>query len=218
MYRCVATSVEGFVQQLAVGYVAHGHWFYVHGEIPAVKDAAAVDQKLIERYGVDTSRAERCRRRAAGFASVQYIRYEREFVLVATHGQHRYFDDESGAIRDCRRVPIKFHGYSIAHRGGHASVRIEQDEFRRLKAYFTDIAVHRRASALEAELATIPFARFAPVRQQIISLWRTVNRLRKERGFELLPFDSLSLKRRIVSPFEPQEGREAASVALHPES
>ena len=32
-YRCVATSVAGFVQQLAVAYVANGYWFDVTGRV-----------------------------------------------------------------------------------------------------------------------------------------------------------------------------------------
>ena len=34
-YRCVATSAVGFLQQLAVAYVANGYWFYVTGRVPA---------------------------------------------------------------------------------------------------------------------------------------------------------------------------------------
>jgi hypothetical protein len=37
MYRCEATSVAGFVQQLAVAYVRNGYWFYVQGTIPKRK-------------------------------------------------------------------------------------------------------------------------------------------------------------------------------------
>ena len=33
-YRCVATSVAGFVQQLVSCYLPHGYWFYVSGIIP----------------------------------------------------------------------------------------------------------------------------------------------------------------------------------------
>ena len=42
-YRCEATTLEGFVQQLAVGYVSRGYWFYVTGFIPAGKDPHDVD-------------------------------------------------------------------------------------------------------------------------------------------------------------------------------
>jgi hypothetical protein len=48
-YRAVATSVEGFVQQIACCYLRHGYWFYVTGRIPRGKDAEIVDAKLIER-------------------------------------------------------------------------------------------------------------------------------------------------------------------------
>jgi hypothetical protein len=49
--RCVATSVAGFVQQLAVGYVTHRYYFYITGRIPDHKDPAATDRKLVARYG-----------------------------------------------------------------------------------------------------------------------------------------------------------------------
>ena len=49
MYRYRAKIIEGFVQQLAVGYVTHGYWFYVSGWIPQGKDPEKTDAKLIER-------------------------------------------------------------------------------------------------------------------------------------------------------------------------
>ena len=61
-YRCVTTSVEGFVQQVAVQYLRHAYWFYVAGKIPDGKDPAAVDVKLIKKYGIDVSRWDRARR------------------------------------------------------------------------------------------------------------------------------------------------------------
>jgi hypothetical protein len=66
-YRCEATSVEGFVQQVAVQYLRHGYWFYVAGSVPASKDAGAVDRKLIARYGIAVSSKERTRRKRPGW-------------------------------------------------------------------------------------------------------------------------------------------------------
>ena len=37
-YRSEATSVEGFVQQIACCYLRHGYWFYVTGVVPERKD------------------------------------------------------------------------------------------------------------------------------------------------------------------------------------
>ena len=144
-YRCVATSVEGFVQQLAVAYVTHGYWFYVMGQVPEDKNPAAVDRKLVERYGIAISKWVRARRKRQGLANMQYLRYERSFVLLATRGRHEFFQREQGAIRDIRRVPIKFAGYSISCRKGrdgrwHASVRIRAEEYKNLKAYLVNLA------------------------------------------------------------------------------
>jgi hypothetical protein len=174
MYRCVCDSVEGFVQQLAVGYVARGFYFYTTGNIKPSKDPAAVDAKLIDRYGIDVSKWQRARRKRAGIANLQYVRHDRFFVLLATHGDHPFFADEP--FRDIREAPIKFHGYSIGCGKGydgrwHASVRIHAAEYRSLKAYFLDLAVHRSAECLAGEFQRVPFAPFARVRRQMLNIF-----------------------------------------------
>jgi hypothetical protein len=145
VYRCVATSLPGLIQQLAVAYVARGYWFYVKGRIPVDKDPETVDRKLIEKYGIDVSKWERSRRKKAGLANLHYLRLGRMFVLIATHGKHTFFDEEALAIRDIRRVPFKHGGYVITHRNGHASVRIDRETYKRLKAYLIDLAPRRSA-------------------------------------------------------------------------
>src|SRR5690349_19604039 len=95
-YRCEATSPEGFVQQLAVSYLRNGYWFYVRGEVPAGKDARAVDEKLLTRYAIAVSKWTRFRAKDRGEARLQYLRYLSTFVLLATHGEHHFFEDEKG--------------------------------------------------------------------------------------------------------------------------
>jgi len=95
--RYVVTSLEGFVQQVATCLLRHGYWFYVMGYVPSGKDPERVYEKLEERYGLDVSKWARARRKRAGFASVQYLRYERTFVLFATKGKHEFFAKESEA-------------------------------------------------------------------------------------------------------------------------
>ena len=75
-YRCVTTSVEGFVQQVAVQYLRHGYWFYVAGQIPVGKEPATVDTKLIKNYGIDVSRWERARRKRHGLANMLHESYD----------------------------------------------------------------------------------------------------------------------------------------------
>src|SRR6187399_954067 len=66
-YRCSATSVQGFIQQLAVGYIARGYYFYVVGRVPEGRDPQRLDEKLIAKYDVSASKGKRARRKALGF-------------------------------------------------------------------------------------------------------------------------------------------------------
>jgi hypothetical protein len=204
MYRYISSTATGFVQQLAVGYVQHGHHFYVAGNIPERKEPAKVDAKLIRQYGIDVSKWTRARRKKLGRASVQYIRCGRFFVLIATHGQHAFFEQE--AVKDIREEPIRFAGYSIGYKRGcdrrwHASVRIAPDEFLRLRNYLVGLAVHRSVEKLFAEFRRIPFEPYAPVRRQLLNMLGAVNQARREAGFEPVPVSALRLRRRIVKPF-----------------
>ncbi len=210
-YRCVATSVAGFVQQLAVAYVARGYWFYVPGKIPEGKDPARTDAKIIAQYGLDMSRWTRARRKRVGQASVQYLRHGHFHVILATHGEHPFFAAEGKQIRDVRRCPLHFRGYVIGCRNGrdgrrHASVRIERERFQQMKAHFEEVAVHRRGEDLYRELRGLPFEPYAPVRDQMRILLRAVNRRRKAAGLDPVPPTALRLRRRSRRAFADQVG------------
>jgi hypothetical protein len=199
-YLCEATSVSGFIQQLAVSYVGRGYIFYALGQVPEGKDPRLVDRKLTEKYGVERSKASRARRKSLGFANVQYLRFRETFVLLATPGKHEFFLEER-QVRDAREVPIKFYGYAVSYRNGHVHVRIEQTQFLELKSYLASIAVNRKREALEQALAALPFEPYAPVRSQLCSILRAVNERRKCAGLEPLPASCLRTRRRIVQPF-----------------
>lgn len=218
-YRCVATSVAGFVQQLVSCYLPHGYWFYVSGIIPPGKAPGITDEKLLAKYGIGVSRTSRARRKAVGIANVHYLRYQRRFLLLATHGFHPFYDEEAQSIRDVRRIPIKFEGYSISvARGGYVHtpkegnpavrdqkwrvrVQIEAELYKGMRAYFEDIAVHRMPGQLAAELANLPFEPYAPVRQQLLNVVRYINRRREIAGLDPIGFSVLRYRRRIVRPF-----------------
>jgi hypothetical protein len=204
MYRCVAYSVEGFVQQLAVAYISRGYWFYVTGRMPDHKEPSSVDRKLIERYDIAASKWQRARRKRGGTANLQYLRYDRFFVILATHGAQRFFQVEP--FRDVREDPIRFHGYSIGCGKGadghwHASVRIHAEEYKSLKALFLELAAHRSVEDLVQEFQGVRFAPFARVRRQMLNILRAVNRARKEAGLEPIPLNALRLRRRPVGVF-----------------
>jgi hypothetical protein len=210
--------VEGFVQQLAVAYITHGYWFYVVGEIPEGKDLAAVDAKLIEKYGIAITKWARCRRKKQGLANVQYLRHQRFFLLLVTKGRHQLFERERASLRDVRRVPIKFAGYSIGCRKGrdgrwHASVRVVREHHAGVKALLVEVGLRRGQEAVAREFARLQYQPFAPVRRQMLEALRAVNRARRTAGMGVVTADCLLLRRRIRSPFR-ENGADAESVGF----
>lgn len=217
-YRYEATSVEGFIQQLACNYLPHGYWFYVSGWVPEGKCPESVDRKLTAKYGICISRQSRARRKLAGLANLHYLRYDRYFVLLATHGKHIFFVDEAASIRDIRKVPIKFAAHSITFKQGsfrrrvgdeppefdhgwHSRVQIEREKYADLKAYFLDAALKRSSEGVGRELFNLPFEPYAPVRQQVLNLLRLMNAARHKAGLEQVSPTVLRYQRRIVRPF-----------------
>lgn len=227
-YRCVASSPEGLVQQVAVSYLRHGYWFYVTGWIKPGKDPAQIDRKLIDKYQIAIGERERAAHKRRGLANMQYIRCRNWFLLLATEGHHPFKQDEQKQIRDCRRVPIRFEGYSISYRrsgvtpkgGGppkwHACVRIDSPTYKQLKAFFLERACHRSVENLATDFARVPYARYAPVRRQLLTILRAVNESRAQMGFEPVPHSALRLRRHVVKPFvaTPTVGGEGAPVAV----
>lgn len=201
-YRSEATSLTGFVQQLACSYLTHGYYHYVEGLVPEHKDPAGVDAKLIERYRIDVSRWHRARRKRAGCANVHYLRFGRHFVLLATDGTHWLREDEAKNLRDVREDPIKVGGYSIRVRQGHSHVRIEEGEFQRLKSYLVDLAVYRQADMLARAFWSAPWEPYAQVRNQLLGVLLEVNTRRKRAGFEPVPASCIRRRRTVVKPFE----------------
>ena len=180
--------------------------------MPEGKDGACVDQKLMERYGVGISKFARARRKQQGRANVHYIRFGRLWVLLATDGEHETFFRYEGAnIRDARVTPIRVGVYAVSHRGGHASVRIEQREYLKQKAYLVELAKHRRKETIEAQFEKLRFVPYAPVRRQLLCIFRAVNKARRAAGFQELSKWCVRLERRNVKVFEDAVGESNAA-------
>ena len=219
-YRYEATSLTGFVQMLAANLLPHGYWFYVRGVVPMEKDPTAIDQKLLAKYGVELSRQQRARRKQAGQANLHYLRWEREWILLATRGEHRFFAEETQNIRDVRRDPIQIGDYSLRVARGNflrtadnadtptadychrVRVQIRREKYLDLCAYFIDVAGRRSAESLSRELYLLPIEPYAPVRKQLLNLLRLVNEARKQAGLAKLDPECLRYRREIVKPFE----------------
>ena len=89
-YKWEATTLEGFVQQLAVGYVARRYFFYVTGSVPQRLDAGEHDCRMLAKFEVARSKWSRYRRRQRSgpdgkrLANVHYLRYRNFWVLLAS--------------------------------------------------------------------------------------------------------------------------------------
>ena len=215
-YRWNATTLEGFVQQLAVAYIARGYFFYVTGFVPERISAAEHDGRLLAKFDIVQSKWSRYRRKlrtgAAGrqVASVQYLRYRDFWVLLATAGEHRFFQEHQKQLakpwlverqyRDVREVPIVFGGYSVSWRG-RVSVRMSPEAYRELKTHFLHLAAKETKDSLEWEFRRAPFEPYGGVTRQMFAILRAVKRVRRTAGLPLVPRASIRVRRRVVKPF-----------------
>ncbi len=217
-YKCEATTLEGFIQQLAVAYVARRYFFYVTGFVSQRLTSEEHDRRLLAKYEVARSKWSRYRRRQRNgpdgrpLANVQYLRYRDFWVLLATRGSHRFFEEHAPCendpngkpqYRDIRESPICYGGYSISWRE-RVSVRMSRTAYRDLKSHFLCLATSSPSTnVLEQEFRRFPFEPYGGVYRQTLSIHRAVNRARKTAGLRPVPKDCLRFKRRVLKPFEP---------------
>jgi hypothetical protein len=206
----------------------HGYVHYVQGEVPAGKDPRAIDKKLLTKYSVVQNEWRRARRKQKGQANLQYLRYGRTWVLMATEGYHAMKTEEQSQLRDIREAPVQIGGYSIYLKKGdfkkkpsrdaelvpddrwHARVLISRERYKELRARFLDIACHRTVEGLVAEINGLPFEPYKPVWRQLRKLVRLINKKRKAAGYSPVPMRAVRWRRNIVKAFEPFEMDDAA--------
>ena len=67
-------------------------------------------------------------------------------------------------------------------------VSLDEECYAGLKAYFLNIATHRQAPFIVSEFETLPYQRYAPVREKLKQILRTVNRARQRAGYQRIPW------------------------------
>ena len=209
--QIVASSVVGFVRHLALYHVNRGYEFYLTGYIPSRKRShpEGVARAIVEKYGIAISKYARHRRRRAGEAAVAYYRHDDLWVMVATEGSHRFFDDNAGIIKSFRRQPLVYGGYSISIKAGKLNVQLADEFYRELRGYLVNQAVHRSAARLAQEIYELPVEPFGPVQRQLRKILREVNAERKTAGMARVPGRAIPCRLRIVrlidqNPNEPK--------------
>ncbi len=174
--RMEAKTLGDFLWRVAIDYIRHGYTRYALRKIPEEKDLAVLDQKLIETYSISACRVTRHRLRAKGRASVQYVRYQRQFVLLATRGTHQEFDKL--CAYDVKTAPLHFEGYSIGLIGEKACVRVARRQWRFIEAEILSLANCDRRK-VESTFNALPYYNFPGVVEQKLKLVKKVNALRR---------------------------------------
>lgn len=235
-YKYEVTSLVGFLQRVATHLLPKGYYFFVQGQLSSGKDPALLDAKLLAKYDVAKSEGARRWRKQQGLGNVQYVRFDRSWILLATHGDHAIREGEGDNLKDVRRVPIRIGDYSVyVKRGDYLKKRspedmpcpdgrwrvrvlIAREPYRQLCAYFLSIACHRRMEALAQELYALPFAPYAPVRKQLLKLLRLINAKRQAAGYSRVPPTCLQFKREIVRAFDgPEKTCSQQALVVNPE-
>ncbi|MBY0587182.1 hypothetical protein K2X85_08400 [bacterium] len=213
--RVVAASVVGFIRHLALYHVNRGYEFYLTGRVPERKrwQPEEVDRAIVEKYGIAMSKYTRHRRRRAGEAAVAYYRHGEFWVMVATEGAHRFFDENKESIKSFRRQPLVFGGYSIGIKNDKLHVQLADDLFRELRGYLVNQAVHRSAARLAKEIYELPVEPFGPVQRQLRKILREVNAERKTAGMVRVPGRAIPCRLRVVRLTD-RDADEGASVSV----
>ncbi len=222
-YRYLATSRTGFIQQVVSCYLRHGYYFFVQGRVAVGKDPETLDRKLLVRYGIAKNKKQRYRRKQQGLANVQYIRFEYDWLMLATRGKHDWFHQERANIRDCRRQPIRVLGYSLSVVMGdfvcnrdktmpdgpperdskqRVRVQISQDANRELQAALLENVRRRRTDWFTQYFWNIGYEPYAPIRRQLLELIRQVNKARSAAGLPKISPKVIRYQQRKVKPFE----------------
>ena len=92
----------------------------------------------------------------------------------------------------------------------HGHVRLNDETYAGLKAYFLNRAVHWEGGRLAQEFLALSYQPYGPVRTQYRTILRAVNRLRQRAGYQRIPLSVLPFKRRIVPVFAPRSDKESA--------
>ncbi len=235
-YEYIATSRTGFVQQVACSYVCNGYRFHVSGKIDAESDPREFDEKMLAKYDIRKTDAQRYyNKHVLKRANIQYIRFERDWLMLATPGKHLWKVNEKKNIKDCSKgEPIKFQGYSIYWKDGlyrphrckvnrdgepelddkkRVRVQICRTAFRELKAEFHGLATKRSPGWLAAKIYNVPYEPYAPVKQQMLEIRCMVNVRRKNAGIKTMLDTKVIRTHRVpVCPFKPLEEQESEAA------
>ncbi len=131
-------------------YVSRGYSYFCMVELPKRKQSKweAIDQKLIEKYGINIAKWNRRYRKKQGRMNFAYVRWEDQAVLLHTKGK---IDDEitmDDTFLDSHKDALTIRVgdqmvLELAYIDDHATYKIHPTIYRDLKAEIADAAERR---------------------------------------------------------------------------
>ena len=215
--------------QRAVVLAQRGYRYFVQGEVPERKEPAAIDAKLLVKYDLRKTRRQRAYRKSRGLPNGHYFRHGTTWIVMATSREFFLAVDKKERVLDLRESPIRAFGYSLSlrrdgsamRRGEHryrASVRLDLETYRELRAYLEDLALQRSKERLAAEFwrESSRWQAYAPVHRQFRAILRRVNERREKAGYELVPASCVRRYRNHPKHFSSDVAREGATAVPMP--
>ena len=140
------------------------------------------------------------------------IRFHGYSIGLSKRGFHKKTPEERAEYRACKLAQKRSRRagehYEYVPRGRRlerwtGSVRIERGRYLALWDEFLGIATHWSVDRIAKRLYCVPFEPFAPVRRQLLTVLREVNRARRHVGYEPVSTEAIRFKRKHVAAFKP---------------
>lgn len=201
----LAHSTAELIEWVVKDYIPKGYYFYAPGLTPHDDDPVEFDREILDQ--IEASKWALHGQK--GQADVQYLRFNRLFLIAATEGFLSFLPDQAERIKDIRKTSLGIDGHEInclRSRGGkcRASVRIHPEYFAAMMEKYVRLAATSSAEDLGIYLLRLGRALYPTVREELGIVLQAVNRKRKVAGLEIVPRTAIGLKQAPVKPFKPK--------------
>ena len=192
-----ARSYQRSKGNASVRYVRYGlEWylFWTYGKSP-----------VFEKYGPSTTGGPP---QFHDFRAPPSLKFHGYGISLARRGYQKKTAEEKADYRRRKAAAVSAGtDYRTIPRGRRhqrwvARVVINQDRYRLLQSELLGMATHRSVDYLRRKFYSVPFSPYAPIRAQLTTLLRQVNKARQHVGYDRVPNDCIRFKRKMTSPYE----------------
>jgi hypothetical protein len=205
----LANSTGELIRQLITDCIPNSYYFFLNGYTPEDEEPTETDSIILNM--IEAAKWRMGSRKDQ--AQVQYLRHHRTYLLLATAGVHPIINDNAHLVRDIRKTPLGFNGYSISCqrvRGGsgyRGSVQVGVQYFGVFREKFLAMSVRSSAVEMTDAFLALNFEPYPPVHEQLGALLKAVNEKRRAAGLELVRRSAVGLGGATVKSIKPMVKR-----------